>query len=64
MREQRLAELVLEGFCPPVELAGIDKKKDIVNLSSASRHRLYICGVVKFTVRVDSFTVRQPFVVL
>ena len=45
-------------------LATVDTSPDIVNLASATKHRLDTLGIVTLTVTVAGFTSRQPFVVV
>ncbi len=45
-------------------LASYDTERAIVNLASASNHRLQTLGIVKLTVKIAYYAVRQPFVVV
>ena len=45
-------------------LATVDTSPDIVNLASATKHRLDNLGIVTLTVTVASYTSRQPSVVV
>ncbi len=56
--------LVRADLLPQAALASCDSSRNIVNLSSASNHRLNTIRVVTLTVMVDSYTARQPFVVV
>lgn len=55
--------LIRADLLPPELLERADRRRDVVNLASASNHRLKTKGIVTLTVRLGDFTVRQPFVV-
>lgn len=56
--------LIRADLLPPAALEACDKDREVVNLSSASNHRLETLGVLHLTVKIGNFTARQPFVVV
>ncbi len=48
----------------PEVLASCDTKRPMANIASASNHRLDTMSIVKLTVKIASFAVRQPFFVV
>ncbi len=70
---QSLLTVLDTGACPnlmrsdlltPEVLASCDTERPMGNLASASNHLLDTMGIVKLTVKIASYTVRQPFVVV
>ena len=56
---------VIRASCVPDEvLKTIDKDREVVNLTSASRDPLKVLGIVHLHVQIGDYTCRQPFVVV
>ena len=56
---------VVRASCVPEEARKtIDKEREVVNLTSASRDPLKVLGIVHLHVKVGDYTCRQPFVVV
>lgn len=56
--------LVRLSALPPPLRSQINSSRAIVNLQSASRHKITTLGVVTLTVRVGTYEARQPFAVV
>ena len=56
--------LIREGCCPRDALESLDDSREIVNLSSATNHRLDVLGITTLTVTLGDYTARVPFVVV
>lgn len=56
--------LIRSGLVPEEFLAQMDKSREVVNLSSASKHRLDVLGLIPLTITVADLTIRQTFVVV
>eukprot|EP00171_Calliarthron_tuberculosum_P023407 IDg23407t1 len=55
--------LIRADLLPPPVLKTIDTKREIVNLASASNHRIDVLGIVKLTTCIADQVTRHPFVV-
>lgn len=58
------SNLIREDLLPQQSLDELDRTREIVNLSSASKHRLDVLGITTLSVTVAAHTVRVPFVVM
>ncbi len=56
--------LISADLLTPEVLASCDTKRPMANLALESNHRLDTMGIVKLTVKIASYSVRQPFVVV
>ena len=56
--------LIREGCCSRDALESLDDSREIVNLSSATNHRLDVLGITTLTVTLGDYTARVPFVVV
>ena len=56
--------LIRADRVPPEILANVNRDRRIVNLSSASKHKLHTIGVVYLWMDIGGYACRQPFVVV
>eukprot|EP00171_Calliarthron_tuberculosum_P021901 IDg21901t1 len=56
--------LIRAALLPEDTLNKLDQSRETVNLSSASKHRLDVMGLVSLTVTVADLSIRQTFVVV
>lgn len=56
--------LIRAALLSPETISSLDTKREVVNLASASNHRLDVLGIVILTVTVGTQTNRVPFVVV
>ena len=56
--------LVRADLLPDHTLSTLYRKKRIVNLASASNHRLKTLGIAMLTVNIEGYICREPFVVV
>ena len=56
--------LIRADCVPPEILANVNRDRRIVNLASASTHKLHTIGVVYLWVDIGGYACRQPFVVV
>ncbi len=56
--------LICADLLTPEVLASCDTKRPMVDLASASNYGLDTMGIVKLTVKIASYALRQTFVVV
>ena len=56
--------LIRADCVPPEVLAKINRDRHVVNLASASKHKLHTIGIVNLHVNLGGYKCRQPFVVV
>lgn len=57
-------KLIRSSLLPSETIVAINTYKPVVNLSSASNHKLYVFGIVTLTLNVLTLRIRKPFVVV
>eukprot|EP00171_Calliarthron_tuberculosum_P017931 IDg17931t1 len=54
--------LIRADLLPQRLLDELDRSQEVINLASASKHRLDVLGITQLTVTIASYTARMPFV--